>query len=329
MYSTHKISYTNSYRKRYHIVITIRGDVMEDIQKAYEQLGLEPFADKEEVEKRYSTLLRKYRARSKQGSEYTNDSELEFQKITESYKAILDYETKKYTEAFEEKEYGKYKKMAGQAKKVDHFWRYYKVHTLIAVVLIIGLIYGVIAYMDKQEEKRYLASLPPIDLQISFFGDYYDTTKDDKFETTNNKLLADFPQFQRFDTNMIYLPEDESMRYTYLQKAFVMLMTEKPDIYILDEGAMNYAAPQGLFASLEDVASLAQLKDTKYAIRSAVSNKDEIGPELIYAIDLTESELAKDLPIAHRELYVAIRADAQHPEAALTFIETYAATLPQ
>lgn len=328
MYSNHKISYTNTYSKRYHNVI-LRGDVMEDIQEAYRRLGLEPLADKEEIEKRYSTLLRKYRSRSKQGSEYTRDSELEFKAITEAYNAILDYETKKYTEAFEEKEYGKYKKMAGQAKKIDHFWRYYKVHTIIALVLIIGLIYGVVAYMDKQEEKRYLASLPPIDLQVSFFGNYYDTTKDDKFQTTNTKFLADFPQYQRFDTNMIYLPEDQTMQYTYIQKAFLMLITETPDIYILDEGAMNYAAPQGIFASLEDVTSLAHLKDTKYAIRATVTDNDQVGEELMYAIDLTESQLAKYLPIAHTKLYVAIRADAPHPEAALNFIETYVATLPE
>lgn len=303
---------------------------MEDIKQAYEELGLEPFVDKEEVEKRYSTLLRKERSRAKLGEEASNDPTFDFGKITEAYRAILDYETKQYTEAFEEKEYGKYKKMAGQAKKFDHFWRYYKVHTFISVLLVAALIYGVVVFMERQEEKRYLASLPPIDVKVSFLGNFYNTSEDDSFTTTNHKLLADFPEFERFETDMIYVPDDPSMQYAYLQKAFVMLMTEKPDIYIVDEAMMNWAGGQGVFTSLEDVASLNELKDTKYAVRATVMDGEEVVAEdQFFTIDLSESALADELPIAFSKLYVGIRADAPRPEAALAFIEKYAATLPE
>ncbi|MCR8659078.1 hypothetical protein [Paenibacillus endoradicis] len=303
---------------------------MEDIKQAYERLGLEPFAEKDLVEKKYSTLLRKDRSRSKLTvEEQSIDPDFDFHKITEAYRAILDYETKKYTDAFEEQEYGKYKKMAGQAKKFDHFWRYYKIHTYVAIGLVIALIYGVVAFMDRQEEKRYLASLPPIDVQMSFLGNYFDTSKDDTFETTNAKLLSDFPDFQRVVSDIIYVPEDQAMQYAYIQKAFVLLMTESPDLYILDEPMFNYITPQGVLTPLEDVASLSDVLDSKYAVTGAITDDDgNIIEEHVYAIDLTESALGKNLPIAYPKLIVGIRVDAPHPEKALQFIETYAKTLP-
>lgn len=305
---------------------------MEDIKKAYEELGLEPFAGKDLVEQRYGQALRKHKARAKleaQGQTPEADDKFDFDKITEAYRAILDYETKKYTEAFEQEEYGKYRKMAGQAKKIDHFWRYYKVHTFVAIGLVIALIYGVIAFLDRQEEKRYLASLPPVDVAVSFIGNYYDTTEDSSYETTNQKFLTDFPEYQRFKADLIYVPEDPSMQYAYLQKAMVMLMTETPDIYIADEPMKDWTMQQELYVKLDQVKSLSHLMDSKYAIKGAVlDSQQQLGEEHVYMLDLTESKLAENMPMAHTKLLVGIRADAPNYDKALQFIEYYAATLP-
>ncbi|MFC6332554.1 hypothetical protein ACFP56_07940 [Paenibacillus septentrionalis] len=308
---------------------------MEDIKKAYETLGLEPFASKDLVEQRYDQAFRKDRARSKQAAQGIEPpaDDFDFEKITAAYRAILDYETKKYTEAFEQEEYGKYKKMAGQAKKIDHFWRYYKVHTFVAIGLVIALIYGIVAFMNHQEEKRYLASLPPVDVSVSFIGNYFNMSEEDSYEATNQKFLADFPDFQRVVTDLIFVPEDPSMQYAYLQKAMVMLMTETPDIYIADEPMKDWTLQQGMYIELDKVASLAHLADSKYAVKGAVlidglAEEPVYGEEHMYMLDLTESDLAKNLQIAHNKLLVGIRANAPNAEKALQFIEYYAATLP-
>lgn len=172
--------------------------------------------------------------------------------------------------------------------------------------------------------------MPPIDLSISFIGNYFDTTDDKNFETTNEKFLTDFPEFQRVVTEMIYVPDDPSMQYAYLQKAMVMLMTETPDLYIADEAMKDWTFQQaGMYIELDNVESLSHLVDSKYAVKGAVQEDNEpIGPEHVYMIDLTESDLAKDLPIAHTKLLVGIRANAPNAEKALQFIEHYAATLP-
>jgi hypothetical protein len=306
---------------------------MEDLTKAYKELGLEPFASKELVEQRYDQAVRRNRSRTKleaQGRSLDDDEPFDFNKITDAYRAILDYETKKYTDEFEQQEYGKYKKMAGQAKKIDHFWRYYKIHTFVTIGIIIAIIYGVVAFMDRLEEKRYLASLPPVDVSVSFIGNYYNTAEDKRYEATNEKFLSDFPDFQRFETELINVPDDPSMQVAYLQKAMVMLATETPDLYIADEAMKNWTTQQELYVPLDTIDSLAYLMDSRYAVKGAVIEMgDKIGEEHVYMIDLTESALAKNMPMAHSKLLVGIRQNAPNYDKALQFLQYYASTLPQ
>jgi len=54
-----------------------------------------------------------------------------------------------------------------------------------------------------------------------------------------------------------------------------------------------------------------------------------VGEEHVYMLDLTESELAKNLPISHTKLYAGIRQNSPNYEKALQFLEHYASTLPQ
>jgi len=294
---------------------------MEDIKQAYQQLGLEPFADKEAVENRYTSLLRKERSRTKvtENESATQDT-FDFAKITQAYRAILDYETQKYTEAFEEQEYGKYKKMAGSAKKIDHFWRYYKIHTFAAIAVVAIIIYSISAFMDRQEHKRYLASLPPVDVSISFIGNFFNSAQDGDMEPVNERLLTEFNQFQRFDTDIVYIPQDQAMQHAYLQKAVIMLFTETPDIYIMDEFTFNWLSPQGILAPLEENSKLAEYANSKYALKG-ITEEDPV--ERVYAFDVSNTSLKDGLPISYMNLYIGMRKNAPNPDKAMQIIEKY------
>ena len=104
---------------------------MEDLKQAYELLGLQEGADREEVEKRYFLLIRRTRT-SKQRAEATGQADVSsspsLEDVNHAYKLILAAEDQKTNEAFNVNAYGKYKKMAGSAAKVDHFFSYYKFH---------------------------------------------------------------------------------------------------------------------------------------------------------------------------------------------------------
>ncbi|MDF2834474.1 MAG: heat shock protein DnaJ domain protein [Paenibacillus sp.] len=294
---------------------------MDGLNKAYETMGLEPHASKEEVEKRYTTLMRRERSRTKlQGDESASDDQ-DFSKVTEAYKQILAYEDRKVTDAFNEQEYGKYKGMAGQAQKMDHFWRYYKVHTFVAIALIAAIIYGINSYIDKREHEKYLASLPPIDLDVSFYGTFMQPEGKDNTESVNDILMSAIPEWKRVQSNIIFVPQDDMNQYAYLQKAVVTLMSEKPDIYFMDRAMFEWIGMQGALLPLDGKPEIAGASDD----RTLKLSTEDVPEEHIYGIDLKDTVLYKNLPLAKTDLIVGIRVNSTRPENALRFIETHLA----
>ncbi|MCU6707550.1 hypothetical protein M6D81_02410 [Paenibacillus sp. J5C_2022] len=309
------------------------------MKKAYAILGLDEGSSKEEVEKRYTTLLKRERSRTK---EQRNESvtgkyqqqETDFKTITEAYRLILAYEDRKVTDAFNEKEYGKYKRFSGQAQKMDHFWRYYRFHTIGAIILIALIIYGINSYIDKREHEKFLASLPPVDLTISMMGtfmepDTKEQTGPERDEYYNDRLgqslLKSFPEWKRIEHSLVFVPQDEASQYAHLQKAIVTLMSEHPDIYIVDKFMFNWIGGQNVFLNLGDTPQLAEQLTDDTAMKLQAEGD---AAAQIYGVDLKESQLADDLNMLYADLIVAVRANANNPEKALEFIETYLKTIP-
>lgn len=298
---------------------------MTEIEKAYKTLGLEADAPKEAVESRYDQLLKRERARIKRG-ESTNDNP-EFAKITQAYRTILDYDLKKYTEEFEAQEYSKYKGMANKVKKIDHFWQYYKWHTIGAIALVALIIYITVGVVESQKQKAYEASLPPISLHVSFLGEYLEEQTTDKMDMTKERLQRDFPHLERIESDIIFVPSDPSMQVAYLQKAFILVGTESPDIYLLDEAMLEWGGNGEIFAPLDQYPQFSHLVGTPY-MKTHVHPETNIKTDV--AIDLTGTSLAKDLNVAHLKLYAAIRANdptTDRYQNAIDFIAKYASEL--
>lgn len=300
---------------------------MEELKLAYETMGLPENAAKEEVEKRYTTLMRKERARAQQlRHEGKDEDDGYFATITQAYRLILEYDAKKQADAFNEQEYGKYKKMAGQAQKMDHFWRYYKFHTLGAIAAVALIIYGIFSFINYREEQERLANLPPADLTISFMGNYMLKEDAPKKEPIETALLTAFPEWQRFITSVTMVPSDEAQQFAYLQKAVLVLATEHPDVYIMDRNIFNWIGNQGVLLNLDTYAE----GELKPLLKDGISMKlktDEDPKEHVYGFDLTNSALVNDLPLYKTDMIICIRADSKNLENATAFIKKYLATV--
>ena len=295
---------------------------MEELKKAYELLGLPEFAEKDEVEKRYTMLMRQSRARAKQRID-SMEEESAFAEVTRAYKAILDYEEKKDIEAFNEQEYGKYRGMADKAQKLDHFWRYYKYHTLGVIVAIGLIIYGISSFVDHLEEKKRIANLPPAALEISFMGNYYmrqDIKDEDALETA---LLPTFPEWERYIASLSTIPQDDMNKYAYLQKAVIMLATEHPDVYIADKETFLWIGIQGMFDPLDEIIASGELQGLVPEGRKIKYSTEDVPEERVYGIELAGTQLTKDLPLYEQELVIGIRVDSKRKENALHFIKKY------
>lgn len=219
---------------------------MKDLSEAYEVLGLPEGADNEEVEKRYDLLLRQVISQQRRG-EVTIDET----KVHRAYNLILDIERKKKAEQFYEEKYGKHRKHAKTAEKIDHFLQYYKFHTIGAIILVIIIIFSVKGYMDQRAEKIRLANLPPANVEVVFFGEYnmyYEPPIDEI-------LLEQFPDWQRIETDIVFVPLDprDEFEMAMLQRSVITLMSEKPEIFIMDRENFEKNVRLGLFVKLDEI----------------------------------------------------------------------------
>lgn len=297
---------------------------MEDVKQAYAKLGLPENASKEEVEKRYSLLLRQSRSRTQTtgNGETTAD---EFSQVTAAYKRILEAEDQKFKQAFNEKEYGKFKNMASAAEKTDHFWRYYKYHVFGGIVAIALIIYGVIAYMDHREEQRYLASLPPVDLSVMYFGEFFTEDNKQDMAVLEQSLLDKFPEWKRFKVNLTYVPLDakDAVDMASQQKAMVVLATEKPDIYILDSASFDWISPQGVLQNIDDAVS-GELKSSVTESELVKKTTKDEPTEHVYGIDISKSPLVKNLSVLTPKNYiVGVRVNSENTDKAIQFIDKF------
>ncbi|MCI3918704.1 hypothetical protein MO973_00395 [Paenibacillus sp. TRM 82003] len=301
----------------------------EEVKLAYAKLGLPEGASREDVEKRYDILLRRSKSnRSGEGDD--------FGEINRAYKTIAAYEDRKTVNSITEQQYGKYKRYAKQAEKVDHFVSYYKWH-VVGVIAAIGLlIYGITAFIDHREEQARLAALPPVDLEASFLGLFYLPEDQRTTDALEAAMLEPFPEWNRVEASVqsFNLERPDQMDLAMQQKIVVQMATENPDIYVMDNATFEWIARNRVLLELEDAVE-GRLKALlpEGAARKAVVQLDALDEntteEHVYGIDLGASPLAESLPLAMRDMIIGIRVDAEHPENALLFIERYLQAMQQ
>ena len=298
-----------------------------DLKTAYERLGLPENASREMVEKRYDMYLRQERRRRRETGDDRESPE--FAEITRAYRFIVEQEEKQAVSELTEQQYGKYKKYAGLAEKIDHFITYYKWHTLGAILHVGLIIYGINAYIDYKEEQARLAALPPMDIYGMLMGQFY--TEDMSMETDSleTAMLGHFPDWKRVELELLSfsLEPRSELDFAMLQKATAVLATEKPDIYILDAQTYEWLARSGVLLELDEyVAGRFASLIPENAARK-VSGGEENGMH-VYGIDLARSPLIEALPIYKEQFIVGIRRDSERIDNALHLIETYLKSIP-
>lgn len=299
---------------------------MDELKEAYRALDLPETATREEVEKRYDTLLRRSRAKERSGG----GQDEHFAEITKAYRYIISYEERQAAEQFNKETYGKYKKLAGTAEKIDHFWRYYRFHVFGGIIAIALIIYGIMSYVDHRAEQERLANLPPVDVSAMLLGNYFTEDMSGETEPIEESLLSKFPDWKRFEVLLNYLPLETTneMDMASQQKAVVLLATERPDIYVMDKAAFEWLVPQGALTNLDELASGPWKTYFDNGSGEALKRSTRDDPtEHVYGIDVTGTKLAEGLPLIGKtkptELIIGIRLDAPNAEKSKQFIQAF------
>lgn len=300
---------------------------MDQMKEAYKKLGLPETASREELEDRYTLLMRQARSEMRRNPDNAREAEERFAEATRAYNYILEEEKRQSLEEISRQKYGKFKKFAGTAEKTEHFFRYYRFHVLGALALIGILIYVGISFYNHRAEQERLAKLPPVDLSVMFLGSFMAPDGSQDSKALEDAILAQFPEWKRVTVNVTYMPSIDSGNphdAALLQKAVLMLSTERPDLYIMDKAAFEWVGPQGIVRSLEPElqGTFKTIADPELFHKTKVEHNQDT-EERVYALELTDSPLSGELPVAKKEIIAGVREDSEHEENALMFIKKY------
>ena len=291
----------------------------EDLKQAYKLLNLPEDITREELDKRFELLLKRQRFSTTEGSSVSYEEEFR------ALKFILDTLDQQEINEAENQRFEKWGKLSGLARKRENFFRLYKTHTIISIIVLLVLIFGGNALYKQWQEKKYEASLPPVDISIMFLGNYELLNKNGDSEDLNQAIIAKYPEWKRVETSVVYLPttgntEDGGvLDMSYMQRAFAMLAAESPDILIMDEASYEWIGLQDGFQNLETVVSSKTLAPDDQRLKRTLSK--ESGQEWITGVDITDTKFAEDLPIQSFAMIAGVLTQDENKAKAFDFIE--------
>ncbi|HHV98328.1 MAG TPA: DnaJ domain-containing protein [Clostridiaceae bacterium] len=280
---------------------------MHNIKDAYEVLGLSENATKEDIEKRYAILLKKYKSVGKDDKESNENLNEEFERITDAYNLLMGFETPEDENVPPKKPNPVLKWLGIDQKKFENFIHYYKFHILggiAALVILISIINTIVTNVDP-------------DLNVAFVGSiYYQDT-----EVFKEKVKDAIPDLNAVGTDSAILYEgmDGQMEIASNMKLTVLFAAAEMDVFITDKQQFDKFVQQGAFEKLDELAEELRIEEQGIKAYRAKAAEDE--QEHIYGIDLTQNAFLKECGIEGEEIIGAVRVEPKHREEAISLIK--------
>jgi hypothetical protein len=291
-----------------------------ELKKAYSILGLPNDAPMDDVDKRYTLLLKKQHSQQARTNEDHSHPEeaFDYEQINQAYRHLLQHNKEKASLAFEQ-EYYSASHRKWKLDKLDHFWQYNKFRIISALLVLAVIFYGFNTYLDKRAERIALSKLPPADIEIMFYGDFY--TEDVK--KLEQALLDQMPEWKRVIITNTQIPSDPSNPYaiSLQQKAVITLMTEKPDLYVMDKSTFEVLSTQQALLDGKDWLGpiTAQLTEDQKLFGQS---EDDLEPKL-YGVDVSNNTVFENKGLHSVNQIIGMRFDSTKQQAAQKLIELF------
>ncbi len=272
---------------------------MAEQRSAYEILGLKENAGKEEIEKRYNILCKKYKLEKSDGS--NSGEKVDFNEITMAYNELMGYGSADQDEEQTGREPNiLLKKMNVDEKKLKNFWHYHKIHILVGIVLIASIIYCI---------KVVTGYVEP-DLNIALVGRFpfqgvesVETQMQDKLKDVKKVDISTIINWDKSNPSVISAMET---------KLAALVINKSVDIYLLDEEKLEYLVGKGLLESMDDVyRDIGNVNSDKKELKMK-SIKDQT--EHIYGIDVSDSSVVKSLITKDEKVIMALSRESKNVE---------------
>lgn len=282
---------------------------MLDAREACRVLGISDNAGRNEIERRYSILLKKYRMVSGQdedGGADPEQQEEEFKRVTQAYNLLMGYEEP--VEEIPQTPNPILKKIGVDEKKARNFFYYYKIHMLIGVLVIIVVVLTVRSFVTRVEP----------DFNTVFIGaiDYYETTE--KLAAEIRTAVPDIKE-PGFDGAFITGSGDGQQDYAMTMKAIAIFSSGSADLLIVDKVNFEKFAAQGGFLNLDDIApSLGVDLAENSELRLKAEDDSE---EHLYGVDVGDSPALVEAGVHGTEMIATIPANTKKQDTAVKLME--------
>jgi len=281
-------------------------------EEAYKILGLKEGAPRIEVEKKYAVLLRKYKTSAeKQETGEGQDSEHDFDKITEAYNLLMGYITEEDLEVkkLPKKRNPYFEKLGIDEEKLKNNLYYFRYHIIVGLALLIIIAVSIRSCVNRVDPN----------LNVVFMGNLFcnDTEK------LQADLISMIPGVEAVGTENLHISaqqekQDPQMQMAMLQKAMVLVAAGDVDIFIMDKVNFEMYAVQGGFKKLDDFVEQHNIPEEKQ-YKAKVENEDE--KEYVYGIDVLNSKMLKDANTVGQQLIAAISVNGKNYDNAVKFLE--------
>jgi len=280
-----------------------RGVYVLDIKEAYKLLEIPEDSTMDEVEKQYMTWIKRDRSYH---SVPNTEKPFDMTQITDAYNTIKHVNV-----------YGSNPKEENKSfkNKLQHFLYYHKLHIAGSIILLILLGSIIQTLVSNHQEKKELASLPPEDLGIMLYGDYFLLGSD--VNPVSENVLSLFPSWERVITNSNYAPTEinDTMDAGNQQKSVITLMSDQSDVYIVGEENFEQLMQLEIFQPLEP-----SIKDQVVEDQLVYGKSPADETEQIYGVVINDTSLFDGLEVNESKRIAAIRVDSKNKDNALKFI---------
>ncbi|ACL74782.1 hypothetical protein [Ruminiclostridium cellulolyticum] len=283
---------------------------------------------KEDIEKKYDVILKKYRQMKIDGT-LTEEAQEEFQKKTDAYRILMGYEAEEPKEPKKETYVDKAFVKAGMdRKKVDNFFHYHKYHILVTIAVVIIIASTVYSVVTKVEP----------DITIGILGE----VNEQATNTLKQKITNSLPEIKEVGSETVMLSDriNDPNSAAYIQKAMILFAASDTDVFLLSKYVFDRYASDGAFMALDDVVRdlSIDVKSSEYlklkvveewnqpqapTEKRTVKSYSDSEPRL-YGIDVTNSKFFKDVDVLGPEKILAVRAEPEKLELILKLIKLFA-----
>ncbi|MDG5786726.1 hypothetical protein QA612_04420 [Evansella sp. AB-P1] len=251
------------------------------VKRAYEILDVPESASREEIEEKYSLWLLRFK--------HEQVKERNISEINRSYSTI-----KNELERLDNLERFKINPDKSPfRKKVDHIIYYYKFH-IIAAIFIIGVgTYLMINWMDAQQERAQLESLPEPELGVMIYG----PSRTAETDLLEDRISSLFPEWERVAVEFNFAPLEIHSEFDLgeQQSSIIALMYDESDLFISDTEHYYTLLELEFFQPLTDMEE--ELEEMFGAENLLYDTLERSTEEELYGIDLTGHPIFDDLEL--------------------------------